>query len=195
MDKKPNKKKAIKKFTDHGNNGRNGKRPEKKAKTVKVYLPAVIPGRGPNDPEPEPCEHEISYKDALLAVEMEKLAAKGFSNNEIIEKIGISRATFYQRLKEDVYFSYCLNKHRGKAVMDVESALFKNATGYEYKEETATPSGKVVEVYKQKLPETKAIEFFLMNRAPDQWKKKVETTIQAGESMAAMAFVIKRRED
>ena len=38
MDKKANKKKARKKFTDHGNNGRNGKRPEKKPKTVKVYF-------------------------------------------------------------------------------------------------------------------------------------------------------------
>lgn len=196
MDKETKKKKAKKKLTDHGNNGRNGKRSEKKAKTVKVYLPAIIPGRGPNEPEPEPCEHELSYKDALLAVEMEKLAAKGLTNDQIINALGISRTTFYKRLKEDNYFMYCLNKHRGKAVMDVESALYKNATGFEYIEQVATPAGKVVAVLKQKTPETKAIEFFLMNRAPDQWKKKIETTIQAGETIEKMAaFVIKRREE
>lgn len=197
MEKGKNIKKKVKakKFVDHGNNGKNGKRPKKTAQTVKVYLPAIIPGRGPNDPEPEPCEHELSWKDAQLAIEMEKLAAKGLTNDQIIETIGISRTTFYKRLKEDNYFMYCLNKHKGKAVMDVENALFQNATGFEYKEEVATPSGKVVEIYKRKLPETKAIEFFLTNRNAENWKKKVETTMQVGETMTGMTFVIKRRED
>lgn len=189
-------KKPNPKFVDHGNNGRNGKRPKKPKKpTVTVFLPAIIPGRGPNVEEEPPSEYEISYKDAMLAVQLENLASKGFNNDEIINRLGISRTTFYKRLKEDVYFSYCLMKHRGKAITDAENALMQNVTGFEYKEEVATPSGRVVEIYKRKLPETKAIEFFLTNRNAEQWKKKVETTIQPGEGMGAMAFVIKRRED
>ncbi len=190
------KKAKARKFLDKGNNGRNGVvRPKKKVPTVKVYLPAVIPGRGPTDPEPPPTEHELSWKDAQLAVEMEKLAAKGFTNDEIIDRLGISRGTFYQRIKEDLYFSYALNKHRGKAVFDAENALFQNVIGFDYKEQVATPAGKVVDVTKRKLPETKAIEFFLTNRAQQEWKKKVETTLQAGETMSHVVVAIKRRED
>jgi hypothetical protein len=183
-------KKADKKITNQGIKRKPTQKP-----TVKVLLPAVIPGRGAYDPEPPPCEHELSYQDAILAVKMEKLAAEGFNNEEIIDRIGVSRTTFYKRLKEDVYFAYALNKHRGKAVLDAQSALFQNVTGFEYEEEVATPAGKVVSVTKRKLPETKAIEFFLTNRDPENWKKKVETTHQAGETMSGMVFAIKRREE
>lgn len=193
MAKKPNikkPKKPAKKLTSQG-----VKREVKPKRMVQVTLPALIPGRGVYEPEPPPSIYEIEYKDAMLAVQMEQLAAKGLTNDAIIDALPISRDTFYKRLKEDPYFSYCLNKHRGKAVAMVESALFQNSVGFEFTEQQATASGKVVTVKKMKLPETKAQEFFLINRAADQWKKKVETTIQAGESMGAMIFAIKRREE
>lgn len=193
MPKKPNikkPKKQVKKLTSQG-----VKREVKPKRMVQVTLPAVIPGRGVYEPEPPPTIYEIEYKDAMIAVQMEKLAAKGLTNDQIIATLDISRTTFYKRLKEDVYFSYCLNKHRDKAVLDVENALFQNSVGFEFTEQQATATGKVVSVKKMKLPETKAQEFFLINRAADQWKKKVETTIQAGESMGAMVFAIKRREE
>lgn len=166
-----------------------------KRKMVTVFLPAIIPGKENPYEEEKMCEEEISYQDAMLAVKMEKLAAKGLTNDQIIDALPLSRHTFYQRLKTDNYFSYCLNKHRGKAVSDVELALFNNAVGFEYKEEQATPSGKVVEVFKQKLPDTKAQEFFLTNRRPEEWKKKVEQVHSVGEGMTGITFSIKRYEE
>ena len=188
--KKKPKKKPAKKQTKAI--PKNVKRPER---MVKVTLPAVIPGRGVYDPEPPPSIYEIEYEDAMLAVRMEKLAAKGLSNNEIINNLDISRDTFYKRLKNEPYFSYCLNKHRNKAVIDVENSLFKAANGFEYTEQSATPSGKVVTLNKQKTPDTAAIKFFLTNRDPANWKNKVEQTHEVGAGMQAMAFVIKRREE
>lgn len=168
--------------------------PGKKRKTVTVMLPVPIPGKGSEDAY-EKTEHEIDYEDALLCAKLEKLASQGFTNDQIIARIGVSRGTFYERLKTDSYFLYCLNKHRGLAVLQAENALFQNVVGFEYTEQVATPAGVAVTVKKQKLPETKAIEFFLTNRASDQWKKKVETTIQPGEGMGAMTFIVKRREE
>lgn len=165
---------------------------KKKATPVKVLLPAIIPGQDVHDP---PSEYELSYEDAMLSVKMEKLAAKGLTNDQIIAALPLSRYTFYQRLKENPYFSYCLMKHRGKAVESVENALYNNAVGFHYEEEQATASGKVVNVQKMKLPETKAQEFYLTNRVPDQWKKKVETTHALGEGMGAITFSIKRYEE
>jgi hypothetical protein len=181
------------------NNGKKKRRMKpgpktSKKKPVKVWLPAIIPGQEHKEEE-QPTEHELSYEDALLAVKMEKLAAKGLTNDEIIKALPLSRATFYERLKEDPYFSYCLMKHRGKAVADVENKLFQNATGFTYMEQTATASGKVVTILKQKLPETKAQQFYLTNRSPEQWKNKVETVHEIGQGMAAVTFSIKRYEE
>ncbi len=174
--------------------GRQKGQKKEKKHTVKVFLPAIIPGQSTKDEEP-PSEYELDYKDAMLAVKMEKLAAKGLTNDQIIDALGISRFTFYKRLKEEPYFSYCLYKHQGKAVADVESALYQNAVGFDYFEQAATPSGKVVNLMKHRLPETKAQQFFLTNRKPTEWKNKVEATHELGAGLAAITFSIKRYEE
>lgn len=190
IDKKPKKPTGKKKLTSQGK-----KRPIKPEKTVKVLLPVPIPGRGVYEPEPPPCESELSYKDAMMCVQLEKLAAKGFNNDEIIALLGISRSTFYKRLKEDMYFSYCLMKHRDEALNHVECNLHKAANGFEYMEQHCSANGKVVTLMKAKTPDVAAAKFILTNKRSNEWKNKVETTHQAGESMNGMVFAIKRRED
>lgn len=193
--KKKPKKKPAKKVKGNFTDPTKKKRVQRPEKMVQVTLPAVIPGRGVYEPEPPPSIYEITYKDAMLAVEMEKLAAKGLTNDQIIDLLPLSRATFYQRLKDDPYFSYCLGKHRGNPVNEVESALKMAATGFGYEEEHCSANGKVVTLSKFKTPDIAAAKFFLTNRAPNEWKNKVEQTHQVGEGMQAMAFVIKRREE
>ena len=93
----------------------------KKSKTekkVKVLLPSAT------NPE-EMTEHEISYMDRLLAIDMEKLASKGFTNDQIIKALPISRDTFYKRLKEDPYFSYVLYKIPSQRVIPYIECLFQ----------------------------------------------------------------------
>lgn len=174
-----------------GKKGR--KKGDKKKKTHKVYYPEVITNPKNGDEEEVISEAELSYKDKLLAVKMEKLAAEGLSNNQIIDKLGISRWTFYHRLKSDPYFSYCLYKHRGIAVEEVESALFNSATGFHYKEQQATAMGDVVTLTKYALPQVSAQKEFLYNRAPDRWKRKVEVTLKGGVDVSQMGVQIRRR--
>ena len=100
-----------------------------KQKKVKVKLPVPIDGT-----KEEPCEHEMSYMDRLLIIDIEKLASKGLTNDQIIDALPISRDTFYKRLKTEPYFSYALYKHRGIATNEVENALFKRSVGYTVQE-------------------------------------------------------------
>lgn len=178
----------------------NNKAKKSKRKNVKINLPAIIAGKFKkenadhyeNTDEPM-SEYEMSYKDALLAVEMEKLAAKGLNNDQIIEALGISRFTFYKKLKDEPYFSYGLRKHRGTLVHEVQNALAQNALGFQYLEQQGTAMGDVVTVMKQKLPETKAQEVILYNMAGEQWKRKPEPAAKEADDISSIHIVIKRR--
>lgn len=67
------------------------------------YLPVPIPKK---EGEEQPMtEAEISYKDKMICVEIERLAAKGLTNDQIIQRLDVSRSTFYDWLKEKPYFS------------------------------------------------------------------------------------------
>lgn len=182
---------------DNGKKKKKGpkKGKKKKDKKVTVYYPTVISNPETGESKEEISEAELSYNDALLGVKMEKLAAKGLDNNQIIEALGISRFTFYQRLKSDSYFSYCLLKHRGIAVKQVECALFNSALGYHYKEEHVTPMGIVVEAKKYALPNVQAQKEFLHNRASKEWRKKIEYSPAVTGDLASVQVVIRRREE
>lgn len=200
MPKDPNKdkkKKGRNERKDMGKKGSAAEQATQKAKksrrsTAKIYLPAIIKKQFEDDPAMS--ADEISYRDLLICVEIEKYAKQGLTNDQIIDRIGISRDTFYRKLKTEPYFSYVLYKHRGIAVGKVENALMLTAEGFEYFEQQATPSGKVVAVLKRAMPNVNAQRFFLTNRAPDEWKNKVESTVQLGQDISAIGVVIKRRE-
>lgn len=205
--KKPPRKGAGKrKGDDEGNKTYKDirdKAKKSKRKTVKVLLPAVIAKKEFNPDEDaefyhsedQMSEDEISYKDALLAVEMEKLARKGLTNDAIIAALGMSRDTFYRKLREEPYFSYALTKHQGIALQAVESALHMNAVGFKYKEEQGTSMGDVVTVEKYKLPETRAQEIILYNRRREEWSKIVEPKMAEVYSISNVNIRIKRRID
>lgn len=192
MAKRPNKKDKDNKKDPKKKSSGSDKKPKKK-KDVKVYLPTVIAKE--YQPEEEPMsEAELSYKDKLMAVDLERLAKKGLSNNEIITALNISRDTFYRKLKDEPYFSYCLYKHRGIAVKEIECALFNTAKGFTYVEQQATPMG-VFDVKKYALPNVSAQKEFLHNRASDEWKKKIESVQGLGTDIGQISVTIRRREE
>lgn len=65
---------------------------------------------------------------------------------------------------------------QGKEVVDrqVENALFKNAVGFMYEEETVTNAGEVVTVKKYSKPNITAQIFWLKNRKMKEWRDKQE---------------------
>ena len=69
---------------------------------------------------------------------------------------------------------------QGKEVVDrlVVNALFKNAIGFEYEEETVTNSGAVVTTKKYSKPNVTAQIFWLKNRKTDTWRDKTEQQVE-----------------
>ena len=121
---------------------------------------------------------------------LEGWARDGLTDEQIAEKMGISRSTLSEWKNQFSDISDALKK--GKEVVDkmVENALLKRALGYSYKETTRElfvdkATGieklkvtKVVE--KEVIPDTTAQIFWLKNRKPEEWrdKRNVESKIE-----------------
>lgn len=126
-------------------------------------------------------EYWLSEEGLIL---LQGWAREGLTDEQIADKIGVSRSTLYEWKKKYSDISDTLK--RGKAVVDyqVENALLKRALGFKYKEvvkglkknsETGETELTVVrEVIKEALPDTTAQIFWLKNRCPDKWRDKTE---------------------
>lgn len=123
---------------------------------------------------------DIQEKLSLI----EAWARDGLIDEQIAEKLNISKDTFYRYKREHSDFSDSLKK--GKEIVDceVENALLKRAMGYEYEEKTYetkydTEKEKYVEILtkrvtKQVAPDTTAQIFWLKNRKSAVWRDKQE---------------------
>ena len=68
-----------------------------------------------------------------------------------------------------------LKKCKEIADYEVENALYKRATGYDYTEvsiEKGTQGEKIKKTVKHVPPDTGAIAIWLKNRRPDKWRDK-----------------------
>lgn len=117
---------------------------------------------------------------------------QGCTMLEAAEHAGIVKSTLYEWMTNKKDFSDAVQcariEGRKNAVAKVESTLLKLATGYEYedvKTEYASVlnerTGKYEPTIKKQLrikhnvpPSTDAIKFFLTNRAPEEWKNRIE---------------------
>lgn len=110
---------------------------------------------------------------------IEGWARDGLTDKQIAKNCGVSERTFTKWKSKYTAIKSALKK--GKEVVDyeVESALYRRAIGFEYKETKrrieVTPEGEerqVIEEYtKQALPDPTAIVFWLKNRKPDRWRQ------------------------
>lgn len=131
-------------------------------------------------------------KEGLIRIQ--GWARDGLTNNQIAEKIGISKQTFYDWQKRYPDFSDSLK--RGKEVIDrkVENALLKRALGYSYDEitEITDEKGRTTTkvITKQVIPDTTAQIFWLKNRKPNEWREKREVEINNEQQSSAMNQLI-----
>jgi hypothetical protein len=112
-------------------------------------------------------------KDGLTR--LQAWARDGLTDEQIAHNMGISVATLYRW--KDKHSEICDALKKGKEVVDieVENALFKRATGFEYTETRIEESGKekkVITMKKYMPPETAAAFIWLKNRKPQQWRDK-----------------------
>ena len=101
-------------------------------------------------------------------------ARDGLIDEQIAKNMGVAYSTFKEWKKKYSDFSDALKQ--GKEVVDrqVENALFNNAVGFMYEEETVTNAGEVVTVKKYSKPNITAQIFWLKNRKMKEWRDKQE---------------------
>ena len=76
--------------------------------------------------------HEWLTKEGLTLIE--GWARDGLIDEQIAANIGITTTTLYDWKKKYADFSDALKKGKETSNYEVENALFKSATGYEYEE-------------------------------------------------------------
>lgn len=118
--------------------------------------------------------------------------SEGASNKDACQKVGISETLFYDWLNTKLEFleSFKEAKRQGDLVRinSVEAALLDVARGFEYEEvrteyesQLNQQTGKYeptikkqVRTKKRVVPQTEAIKFYLSNKAPEEWKNRIE---------------------
>ena len=121
--------------------------------------------------------HEWLTKEGLTLIE--GWARDGLIDEQIAANIGVTTTTFYDWKKKYADFSDALKKGKETSDYEVENALFKSATGYEYEERKEVQEvvdgvmRKRVEITRKQVPPnaTSAI-FWLKNRKPDKWRNQ-----------------------
>lgn len=116
----------------------------------------------------------------------------GLTMQEAAAGANVSKQTLYEWINTKPDFSDAVQRARKdgdkNAVAKVEATLLKLATGYEYedvKTEYASVKNEATGVYEPVIkkqvrikkivpPSTEAIKFYLTNKAPEDWKNRIE---------------------
>ncbi|WP_298061741.1 hypothetical protein [uncultured Rikenella sp.] len=120
---------------------------------------------------------------------LEAWARDGLTNEQIANNMGINASTLYDYINKYDKISNALKKGKEVVDIEVENALYKNATGFWYddvvvstKKEVLYENGKRIKeisepvsvtIRKFKPAETTAQIFWLKNRKPKEWRDKV----------------------
>ena len=121
-----------------------------------------------------------------------ELLSQGYSNKAAAEKAGINETTLYEWIATKPEFSKSFKEAQRLGdkvrINSVESALLDVARGFEYEEvrteyeSNLNPATnqyeptikKQVRTKKRVVPSTEAIKFYLSNKAPEEWKNRIE---------------------
>lgn len=126
---------------------------------------------------------EWTKKDAIT--KLQGWARDGLTDEQLAEKIGITRRTLARWKVDHEEIGEALRK--GKEIVDrkVEESLYKRALGYEYEEtetivEAMADGSKKQRIKKLKrhMPaDTTAMIFWLKNRKPNEWRDRYEQNL------------------
>ena len=102
------------------------------------------------------------YEEVILPKieEIKDLLAKGTSEKEVANYLGISYTTWKTHKRKIASFSAVVKESRGKAIEDLEQAMFKSALGFTKKIKKAMKLKEVVYENGKRLKETERIEFY-----------------------------------
>lgn len=116
------------------------------------------------------------------------MAKMGATDPEIANAIGVSRSTLNLWKEQNKDFSDAQREAKEEADAKVEAALYKMATGFEYKAKKPMVVGdgggeahvEIVEYDETVLPNTTSMIFWLKNRQPAKWRDKQEMEHSGG---------------
>lgn len=134
-----------------------------------------------------------NYDSNTFPLLAEKYARKGLTDQQIAANLGIGYSTYFEYQNRYPEFKEAIK--RGKAPVDVvaENALYKRAIGYDYEEVSTevaigvdgfeiTPT-RVKTVRKHIPPDVVALQFWLKNRLPADWREKSQQEITGKDGM------------
>jgi hypothetical protein len=102
-------------------------------------------------------------------VRAESVSAMGGTNAQIASALGVSIGTLFNARKRDKGLDEAIGRGKDKADLQVVSALYKKAIGYD----TLDKGGKTVWL----AGDTTAMIFWLKNRRPLEWKDRKDMGI------------------
>lgn len=157
----------------------------------------------------KPDKYQIIKENSCL---IEKLAAHGFSMEDIAEYSGIKIQLLKEYLKKSAGFSRRIKNAKIKADLEVEESLLRRATGYETTEEyfVFIPSGgeegsgksplKIKEFKKVKKsvpPDPSSAMAWLHNRRGDKWTKNpgVVNDLSGSEIVKLKRLAVKEMQE
>lgn len=145
-------------------------------------------GRKPRKKAANPVGRPTDYRPEMCA-DVQQWVQEGIVDHEIAARLGIARSTLYDWKNEYSDFADAFERGNNHRHQNVINSLYKRCMGYEYTETTKEPQeaksddpskpGKIKmvitkKVKKQVAPDTGAIEFYLTNKLPDEFKNKSE---------------------
>lgn len=119
--------------------------------------------------------HQLDLK------QVEMLAKKGWTDNEMSEFFQVDRATWYRWKNRHPEFCDALKHWKDSADEVVERSLFERATGYAHPEDKIfmhEGEERVVPTVKHYPPDSTAMIFWLKNRKPEEWRDRQERVIE-----------------
>ena len=120
-----------------------------------------------------------SKYDKIDLRQVERLAVRGWKDDEMAEFFGVNPDTWHEWKKVHPEFSEALRDWKVEADSRVERSLYERATGYSHPEDKIFNDGGeplIVPTIKHYPPDTTAMIFWLKNRQKDKWRDRQEHT-------------------
>lgn len=133
------------------------------------------------------------YKEWLTEDALEVLrgwARSGLTDEQIAHNCGIATGTLYEWKKKHPEIAEALKKGKAWADTQVENALFKRATGYDYDEVTYEGGTEIRRVKKHMAGDVTAQIIWLKNRRPDLWRDRRDEKSESADTGAAGVIVL-----
>ena len=134
-----------------------------------------------------PVGRPTKYRPEMCA-KAQEFARAGMTRADIAVQLGVSESHMYAWANKYPEFSQALNQERAIADTAVASALYLKATGQATKtvRKVITKedgSKEVHETIETLGPDERAARYWLNNRAPKQWRDRIEVTGADGQAL------------